>query len=92
MGQELVTNALRHARAKTIDAQIVFAGDTVRFEFRDDGRGFDPAARHDGLGLQGIRERVDDMGGSLTIESAPGAGTAIAIVVHQPSAHPAWSA
>ena len=92
MGQELVTNALRHARAKTIDAQIVFAGDTVRFEFRDDGHGFDPAARHDGLGLQGIRERVDDMGGSLTIESAPGAGTAIAIVVHQPSAHPAWSA
>jgi PAS domain S-box-containing protein len=92
MGQELLTNALRHARANAIDAQLGFAVDTVRLEFRDDGRGFDPTLRHDGLGLQGIRERVNDLGGRLTIESAPGAGTAIAIALQQAPAQTAWSA
>ena len=49
----------------------------------DDGVGFTPAvpARGDHLGLIGIRERAEALGGTLTIESAPGAGTTIAVEV-----------
>jgi signal transduction histidine kinase len=47
----------------------------------DNGSGFDPAARHDGFGLQGMRERVEGMGGQLRIESVKGEGTAISIVL-----------
>jgi signal transduction histidine kinase len=48
---------------------------------RDDGYGFDPAKRYDGFGLVGIRERVESMGGELTVQSAPENGTAIFVVL-----------
>ena len=53
----------------------------IRLDLRDNGSGFDPAGRHDGFGLQGMRERVEGMGGQLTIQSAKGEGTAISIVL-----------
>ena len=43
----------------------------------DDGAGFDPATVTRGSGLQGMTDRIDAIGGSLTIESAPGAGTTV---------------
>ena len=92
IGQELLTNALRHARARTIVMDIAFAGHNVRLDFRDDGLGFDPAMRHDGFGLLGIRERVNDMGGKLTIDSALGVGTTVAIVLPHAGTELAWQA
>jgi signal transduction histidine kinase len=50
-------------------------------ELRDNGRGFDPEARHDGIGLLGMKERVEGMGGRLFIQSASGGGTAISIML-----------
>jgi signal transduction histidine kinase len=50
-------------------------------ELRDDGCGFDPTKRYDGFGLLGIKERVESMGGELTVQSAPGAGTATLVVL-----------
>jgi PAS domain S-box-containing protein len=79
IGQEILTNALRHAQARNFKAQLVFEDHGIRLNVHDNGRGFDPARKHDGFGLQGIRERVKDMGGQLAIQSANGNGTAISI-------------
>lgn len=81
LAQESITNALKHAQATRIALHLAFVPGRVTLTIRDDGRGFDPA-RVDGpkaghFGLQGMRERMKRLGGSLTIESAPGRGTAI---------------
>jgi signal transduction histidine kinase len=81
IGQEVLTNVLRHAQASHFTAQLSFTPDEVRLELRDNGTGFDPGSRHDGFGLLGMRERVEGMGGHLTIQSANGAGTAILILL-----------
>jgi PAS domain S-box-containing protein len=74
VGQEVLTNVLRHARAGEFTALIGFDAGQVRIEMRDNGAGFDPQGRHDGFGLQGIRERVASMGGELRIHSSVRAG------------------
>jgi len=81
IGQEVMTNALRHAQASRFKAQVTFAPEEVRLELRDNGRGFDPAGKYDGFGLLGMSERVQGMGGQLTVQSASGAGTTILIVL-----------
>ena len=86
VGQEIVTNALRHAHAHRFTARIVFLPDAVRLDLRDDGRGFDPKAKSDGFGLVGIRERVEAMGGQVTVRSAPGEGTLILLTLPRPDA------
>ncbi len=85
IGQEALTNALRHARAQRLVMQLIFDPDDLRLELRDDGRGFDPASATNGAGLAGIRARVTSMGGQLTIQSGPGAGTTVAVVLPLPS-------
>jgi signal transduction histidine kinase len=81
VGQEVLTNTLRHARASHFKIHFAFDPQTIRLELRDDGCGFDPAKRHDGFGLVGIKERVESMGGELTVQSTPENGTAILIVL-----------
>jgi signal transduction histidine kinase len=82
IAQEALTNALRHARASRIQVEVGRSGDAVWLSVRDDGQGFDVhptlARRGDrGLGLIGIRERVEALGGKLVIESERGTGTAL---------------
>jgi signal transduction histidine kinase len=80
--QEALTNVIKHAAARTVSILLVRRGANVTALIEDDGRGFAPAeARADGLGLVGMRERVALLGGRLTIESAEGAGTTIAVEV-----------
>jgi signal transduction histidine kinase len=81
IGQEVLTNVLRHARASEFNVLLVFDGREIRLDLRDNGCGFDPQRRHEGFGLQGMRERAEGMGGQLTIQSAAGKGTAISIVL-----------
>jgi signal transduction histidine kinase len=81
VGQEVLTNTLRHARANRFKAHLVFDPEAIRLELHDDGCGFDPASRHDGFGLLGIKERVETMGGELTVQSAPENGTDIFVVL-----------
>src|SRR6266480_1732904 len=82
--QEVLTNALRHAHASQFKAQLLVVPSAVRFYLCDNGCGFDPAGKHDGFGLMGMRERVEGMGGKITIQSATGKGTAILIVLPLP--------
>jgi PAS domain S-box-containing protein len=81
IGQEVLTNVLRHARASEFNVLLVFDSREIRLNLRDDGCGFDPKRRHEGFGLQGMRERAEGMGGHLSIESANGKGTMISIVL-----------
>jgi len=81
IAQEVLTNVLRHAQASHFSAQLEFDASEIRLELRDNGRGFDPAGKHDGFGLIGMKERVEGMGGQLTIQSVNGMGTAIQIVL-----------
>lgn len=81
IGQEVLTNVLRHASAGDFTAQLVFRPEGVLLELRDNGRGFDPAGKHDGFGLLGMKERVEGMGGQITIQSANGEGAAILITL-----------
>lgn len=83
IGQEVLTNALRHASATNFQASLSFVSGTCTLELRDDGRGFDLAGKYDGFGLMGIRERVDDMAGKLLLQSTPGQGTTVKIELFQ---------
>jgi PAS domain S-box-containing protein len=81
IGQEVLTNALRHAQATSFKGRLLFDSREIRLELSDNGRGFNPGGRHDGFGLLGIRERVEKMGGQLEIQSSDGNGTSVSIVL-----------
>jgi signal transduction histidine kinase len=84
IGQEAVSNALKHAQARAIDLEITFEATRVRLVVRDDGRGFDPAAeRADGhFGLRGMKERVEQMHGELNIRRGENGGTRVEVAVN----------
>jgi two-component system sensor histidine kinase UhpB len=83
--QESLTNIARHARASRVEIDLLFRDDAVEVEVRDNGIGFDvgeaTSTRERGLGLFGMRERVELIGGTFSIESRPGEGTCIAVRV-----------
>jgi signal transduction histidine kinase len=79
--REAVTNAARHGRAERVRIELA-NGDGLRLRIADDGSGFRPGAtRPGGFGLVSMRERAEALGGSFQVESEPGAGTAIEVVV-----------
>ena len=83
--QEALTNVVRHARAQHVWIELVQREGLLKLVVRDDGAGFDVAsilerASHAGnLGLIGMRERVEILGGKLVIDSQPGHGTRISV-------------
>jgi signal transduction histidine kinase len=79
--QEGLTNVAKHAQARTVSVLLTRKNGRVALVIEDDGRGFDPDSPADGFGLQGMRERVDLLGGSLQVESRAGAGTTLAVEV-----------
>jgi len=81
IGQEGLTNALKYAHARNFETRLTSDAKELRLELRDDGDGFEVNARHDGFGLAGMRERVEQMGGSLKITSARGKGTKVVITL-----------
>lgn len=76
---ELVNNALRHAKAKNINVQIVQHPDLISLTVQDDGKGFDPNTITDGHGLQNAKSRVAALKGNMNIFSEPGQGTEIIV-------------
>jgi signal transduction histidine kinase len=81
INQEILTNALKHSQASELKTTLWFEVSSVGLEVRDNGVGFDPAKQHDGFGLLGISERVKQMNGDLTVDSRPGSGTRVRVVL-----------
>ena len=80
--QEALTNVVKHAGAERVSIVIAQRGDGISVVVEDDGRGFEAHdVRDDALGVVGMRERVALVGGTLEVESAPGAGTTVAAYV-----------
>jgi signal transduction histidine kinase len=82
--KECVQNALRHASAHQILVRLLYASHSVGLQIEDDGRGFDSSGAASngnaaGFGLRGLRERVDEIQGSLQIQSGQAHGTRIQI-------------
>ncbi|HSJ55163.1 MAG TPA: sensor histidine kinase, partial [Anaerolineae bacterium] len=89
MAQEALTNVVRHAKASRVSVLVEQRGGSLHMIVEDDGAGFDPAAacNNGRLGLFGIRERAELLGGRLFVESAPGAGTALVLEVPYGGTH-----
>jgi len=81
IGQEALTNALKYAHARHFETRLTYKAKKLRLELRDDGEGFKAKDRHDGVGLSGMRERVEQMGGELKITSSRGKGTKITVLL-----------
>jgi signal transduction histidine kinase len=85
--QEALNNAVRHAGGANVAVVVSGEGNRLRVEVRDNGPGFDPDGERgttDRLGLAGMRERAESLGGDFRVESAPGAGTRIVAVLPLP--------
>jgi signal transduction histidine kinase len=79
--QEALNNAAHHGHTERAKVEVIESGEKLHLRVSDQGRGFDPGARTDGFGLVGMRERVTLAGGTLDLQSSPGAGTTIIAIL-----------
>jgi signal transduction histidine kinase len=79
--QEALTNVVKHARAQRVSVLVTRVNGRIRAVIEDDGTGFDPAELGGGIGLVGMRERIELLDGSLTVESSESSGTTVAVEV-----------
>jgi signal transduction histidine kinase len=85
--QEALTNIGKHAHASTVAITLSYMEDEIALDVQDDGCGFDLAAlptspqTTSGFGLQALRARVEQAGGTLSVESTPGEGATIAVAL-----------
>jgi len=86
IAQETLNNVLRHARATAVTVRLEVADREVELAVIDNGVGFDPqiAAGGGGMGLINIRQRAEQVGGSLVLNSTPGAGTQVIVRIPTP--------
>ena len=80
IGQEALSNALKHAHPTEFHIRLCFKSDAVRLECFDNGKGFVVGQTNGGVGLLGMKERAEQIGATLTISSEPGKGTKIIAV------------
>jgi len=82
IAQEAFVNALKHAHANVVQVELTFGSQTVSLCVRDNGQGFNPERQsRKGFGLLGMHERIQSLGGQLTISSQPGQGTEVIAIV-----------
>jgi two-component system NarL family sensor kinase len=89
ISQEALTNVLKHAKATAVRLALAVDADSASLTIADDGCGFEAESRRDpvsqGMGLLIMQERLRAVGGSLRIESRPGAGTSVVARVRRRS-------
>ncbi|MEV4428101.1 sensor histidine kinase [Streptomyces sp. NPDC049602] len=89
IAQSALANTVRHATASRAEITLSFMDASVTLDVVDDGRGFDPASVRPssdaGFGLPAMRSRAESLGGTFTVESAPGQGTAVAVSLPLPA-------
>jgi signal transduction histidine kinase len=85
IGQEAVTNALRHADPTSILIRLHYFGNALNLSVRDDGRGFQPSIVYEAMrghfGIPMMEERARKLGGTLRVESVIGRGTEVIVSV-----------
>lgn len=80
--QESLTNVARHAQAGKVDVRLSLENGAWALSVKDDGVGFMPEpGRHTDIGLLGMRERAQSLGGRFSVSSAPGQGTLVEVVI-----------
>jgi signal transduction histidine kinase len=79
--QEALANVRKHAAATQVLITLGLSDDGVWIEIRDDGTGFTPSTADAGYGLAAMRGRVEESGGSVQVESAPGRGTRVQVLI-----------
>lgn len=79
--QEALANVRKHAGAESASVRLRYDSSAVVLQVSDDGSGFDPGQVSGGYGLRGMRTRVTEAGGTLTVRSSPGAGTCVSATV-----------
>jgi signal transduction histidine kinase len=89
VAQEALTNVVKHSGAKTATVKLSFGSEDITLEVVDDGSGFDTQimsfdARRPSLGLMGMEERAMEMGGRFYLQSQPGKGTSVEVVIPYP--------
>lgn len=87
--QEALANVAKHAAATTVRIELRQDPDLMALAVTDDGQGFDPATVRGGYGLLGMRTRASSFGGTCTVRSAPGHGTAVRVELPPPPAEQA---
>jgi PAS domain S-box-containing protein len=76
---EALNNILKHAAARHVTVRLITGPDNLRLEIRDDGKGFDQNVSYGGMGLISMRERAEEIGADLRIETSPDDGTCVQI-------------
>jgi signal transduction histidine kinase len=84
--KEALNNALKHAAATEVRVQLELAENRLLVTVADNGRGFDPVSVKRGNGLEHLARRMEEAGGTCTVESQPGGGTRVRLDVPRPVA------
>jgi len=80
ISQELLSNTLKHANASKVEIEVEIDNELI-FRYRDNGVGFDTSRSYEGIGLKNIQERVANLGGILSVESAQNQGTSYIVTI-----------
>jgi signal transduction histidine kinase len=81
IGQEAITNALKHGTPRSIEVLLRFSPTEIVLEVQDDGVGFDPSRQSEGMGLQGMQERCARMEGRFELDTSPGRGARVRVTL-----------
>jgi ligand-binding sensor domain-containing protein/signal transduction histidine kinase len=86
--KEALTNSLKHSGAREVRVQAKVEGNSLEIVVHDDGKGFDTLGQNRGQGLGNMRRRAQAMGGSMGLDSRPGQGTTVRLLLHfAPAVH-----
>lgn len=88
--QELLNNVIRHSGADSCEIHLTSDSEGIRIGLKDNGKGFEKKHAKTGIGLQNIGSRVNSLNGTFTIDSAPGKGTSVSILIG--SINTSWKA